>query len=261
MFFVKITTMRKGYSIFLAAVTFVFLYGFSNVSLTDIETAIVEENYQKAEALTQQFIDSEPDKSSYNEALYYKGLSRLRLERYRQARETFNLLIAEYPKEALRDKAYMGLMDSFYLEGQYPEAAKVAKKLLNKSPQSEFLSMIYLKAARANLKCARWQKARIYLRKIIRRFPDSLEAHRARQLLEEKQYFTVQVGAFINRMRAEDLVSELNEEGEYAYIVETVGSRGQKFYRVRVGKMTTLRKAQKLKSKLSKLGYPTLIYP
>ena len=147
------------------------------------------------------------------------------------------------------------------MDGKYPGALKVAEELYAKSPHSEFLSLIYLKLARANLKLGRWQKAKEYLQKITNEFPQSLEAHTAKQLLEEKQYFAVQVGAFLDRGRAEKLVSELKEKGEYAYTVETIDREGKKFYRVRVGKLALLDDAQTLESKLAQLGYPTRIYP
>ena len=103
--------------------------------------------------------------------------------------------------------------------------------------------------------------AKEYLQKIIKEYPDSFESRVARQLLDEKQYFTVQVGAFTEQARAERLVKELIQRKEYAYIVETKSPDGKNFFRVRVGQMTALKDAQALESKLSGLGYPTRIYP
>jgi len=129
------------------------------------------------------------------------------------------------------------------------------------SPKSEYLGLIYLKLATGYLKIARWQKAKQYLHQLIKEFPGSFEAHRAKQLLAEKQYYAVQVGAFLNRNHADKLVSELSRRGEYAYIIEMVDRQGRKFYRVRVGKLALLDEAEKLKSKLTGLGYPTHIFP
>lgn len=238
-----------------------FLCGAAKVSLTDIETAIIQEDFEKAGTLTREFIDSKPTKRELDEALYYLGISQTRLGHYTQARSTFNLLVSGFPKPSLRDKAYLGYTDSLYLDGQYPGALKIAEELLTKSPHSEYLSLIYLKLARANLKLAQWDKAKDYLNKIITEFPQSLEAHTAKQLLEEKQYFAVQVGAFLDQARAEKIVSELSQKGEYAYIVETIDREGRKFYRVRVGQLAVLNEAQKLETKLSQLGYPTAIFP
>ncbi|MBF0485563.1 MAG: SPOR domain-containing protein, partial [Candidatus Omnitrophica bacterium] len=89
----------------------------------------------------------------------------------------------------------------------------------------------------------------------------TFEAITAKQLLEEKQYFTVQVGAFADKGRAEKLVAELIARKEYAYIVETKASDTRSYYRVRVGQLSTLKDAQALETKLAGLGYPTLIYP
>ena len=111
------------------------------------------------------------------------------------------------------------------------------------------------------MKLAHWNEARKYLEKITTDFPDSMEVHVAKQLLNEKQYFAVQVGAFIERQRAEKLANELQKKGEYAYVVEMADQQERTFYRVRVGQLVLLEKAEKLKSKLSKEGYPTQIYP
>lgn len=238
-----------------------FSRGFSDISIKDIETAIIKQDYEQAKQMATQLLLTEPVGNGHDEIRYYLGLCDLRLGRYTQARETFTDLINKKIKGTLRDKAYLGLFDSYYIDGRYEKAYHNINRLLKVSPDSEFLSLIYLKLARANLKLARWHKARKYLNKIIDEFPGSLEMHVARQLLDEKQYFAVQVGAFIDRERAEKLTRKLQKKGEYAYIVETVDQQNRKFYRVRIGQVALLDRARKLKSKLSKEGYPTQIYP
>ena len=264
-FFVKITTTMKSFfckinfGILLLAV-FCF-YGFSDISLKDIETAIIKQDYEQAKKVATQLLSSELKADERDEILYYLGLCDLRLGQYAQAREVFTGLTKKKIDGPLADKAYLGLFDGYYIDGYYEQAYRIAKRLLKISPKSEFLSLIYLKLARANLKLAQWKKAREYLKKITVQFPDSLEVHVAKQLLNEKQYFAVQVGAFIDRKRAENLTGELQQKGEYAYIVETIDHQNRKFYRVRVGQLALLDEAQKLKSKLSEAGYPTQIYP
>ena len=107
----------------------------------------------------------------------------------------------------------------------------------------------------------RWEDAHKYLNKIITEFPKSPEAPVAKQLLEEKQYFAVQVGSFLERAKALSLIQDLKGNGQYAYVVETTAADGQTYYRVRVGQMSSLNDAEDLKRRLDKLGYPTLIYP
>ena len=147
------------------------------------------------------------------------------------------------------------------MQGQYDQALQEATSVIAKRPDSEMMSLFYLKAARANLKLARWAKAREFLQKIMQEYPESFESRVARQLLDEKQYFTVQVGSFVEKARAEKLVQELIERKQYAYIIEIKSPDGKTMYRVRVGQLTALKDARELESKLSGLGYPTLIYP
>lgn len=256
----KIIVPNKVLLLFIFVAAF-FLCGAAKMNLADIQMAVMQEDFQKAEGLAQAFIDGKPVKKDLDEALYYLGISQIRLNHYSAAKNTFNLLISGFPRKGLHDKAYLGYVDALYLDGEYAGALKIAEELLIKSPHSEYLSLVYLKLGRANLKLAQWQKAKEYLNKIISEFPKSLEAHTARQLLQEEQYFAVQVGAFLEQERAQRLVSDLEKKGEYAYVLETTDRSGKKFYRVRVGKLALLDEAQKLKDKLSQLGYPTAIFP
>ncbi len=194
-------------------------------------------------------------------AKYYLGLSHLRLEEYSKSAKVFKNLIRHDPPAEIRDKAFIGLIECYYQQEKYKASRKALKKLLQLSPQSEFLSLIYLKGARINLKLTEWDEAKWYIKQIIENFPDSFEYNIALQLLEEKQYFAVQIGAFVDRARAEQMVEVLKNENHYAYIVETTDRNNIKFYRVRVGQISILEDAEHLKSKLTKLGYPASIYP
>lgn len=238
-----------------------FLLGLSSITLKDIETAIIERNYPQVENLVTTLIAQNPGKDQSDEAQYYLGLSFLYLSKYSQARDVFDQLIEYKPQARLRDKASIAVIDSYYMQEHYHDAVDRAHALLKLSPQSEFESLIYLKLARANLRMAQWDEAQKYLKKIVGGFPNSLEAHVAKQLLDEKQYFSVQIGAFLERDRAEQVAERIKEKDEYAYIVETLDSSGRKFYRVRVGQLSVLNEAKDLKKKLADLGYPSEVYP
>ena len=233
----------------------------AQASIKDVESAIIQKDYALAKQSALQLLEQDGAQEQGQELRYYVGLCDLQMGEYDQAKKIFSALISDRKNIPLRDKAFLGLFDVYYIDGQYKKALKTISRLHHLSPDSEFLSLIYLKFARANLKLANWHKAREYLVKIVAEYPDSLEAHAAKQLLNEEQYFAVQVGAFLDRARAEKLALELQQGGEYAYIVETTDQENRKFYRVRVGQLVLLDKAQKLETKLSQQGYPTLIYP
>ncbi len=253
--------LNKAALIFFCFNLSLFLCGFSSIGLSDIATAIIQKDFAKAKSLSEEFIKSNPPKEKEDKAYYYLALSQLNLDQYDLSRKTFLKLIKRAPEKSLEDKAYLGIIDAYYIEENYFAALAQVEKLLKHKPQPEMLSLVYLKTARAHFKLSHWDKAEEYLKKIINEFPDGLENHLAKQLLEEKQYFAVQVGAFIDRERAERLMQELQSKGEYSYIVETIDQTDKKFYRVRVGQLVTLNEAEKLKQRLSSLGYPTQIYP
>jgi tetratricopeptide (TPR) repeat protein len=230
-------------------------------SLPDIEAAVMNKDYAQAKDLASQIIKDSNDPAQRTEAQYYYGLAQLRLGQYTDARSAFQSVMDSHPTQDIYDKAALSLIEGFYMDGFYTDALDAGNQLLKKSPYSSFLSLIYFKIAGADLKLMRWEDANKYLTKIINEFPLSPEAPIAKQLLEEKQYFAVQVGSFLDKGRALTLIDDLKGSGQYAYVVETTASDGQKYYRVRVGQMSSLKDAENLKKSLDKLGYPTLIYP
>lgn len=232
-----------------------------SATLADIEKAIMQQDYAAAESLAEEFLASEPSGTEAQTVAYLRAVSELRLGDFGPATQGFRKLVQNDLEKDLRDKAYLGLFDCFYQQGKYKRALKTIGKLQDISPRSNYLSLIYLKSARVHLKLSKWKEAKEYLQRIVDRFPDSFEYHAARQLLEEEQYFAVQVGAFMERERAVQVVDALQYQDHYAYIVETMDRDQRKFFRVRVGQMVVLKEAERLRKELSQLGYPTRIYP
>lgn len=222
----------------------------------------MKQDYEQARDVASEYLESAPDGSQKRQAAYWLGVSQVWLGEYPSAARLFRDLLGEDGLDKdLRDKVYIGLFDCYYGQGKYRKALRTIEEVLDVSSRSNYLSLIYLKAARVNLKLSHWKEAKQYLKRIIDRYPESFEYHTARQLLEEEQYFAVQVGAFVERERAMQVVDALQYQDHYAYIVETLDRDQRKFYRVRVGQLTVLKKAERLRKELSQLGYPTRIYP
>jgi len=251
----------RNYPIFFAMTAILIFAPLAYGALPDIEAAIMNKDYAHARELASSIIKDSNDPNQKVEAQYYYGLAQLRLGQYADARAAFQSVMDAYPTEDLYDKAALSLTEGFYMAGFYTDALDTATQLYRKSPHSSFLSLIYLKIAGADLKLMRWEDSSQYLNKIINEFPQSPECPIAKQLIEEKQYFAVQVGSFLEKARAIELIDELKGSGQYSYVVETTAPDGQKYYRVRVGQMSSLKDAEALEKSLGKLGYPTLIYP
>src|SRR3989338_706284 len=242
----------------------VFLSGsvtIARASLADIEAALLNRDYVQARKLAEDVLAGQSKSSEVQKAQYYIGLSQLRQAQYQEALESFNKVKNEKLGPQLRERVYLGLFDAYYLLEEYQDADATLQELLKEGAKPESMSLIYFKLAKVNMKLAHWSQAMGYLEKIVRSFPNSLEVPAAKQLLEEKHYFAVQVGAFMERPLAEALVDELKQKEEYAYIIESADTQNRKFYRVRVGQLSMLKEAQALKNRLAKFGYPAQIYP
>ena len=229
--------------------------------ISDIETAVMDRDYETARSLSSTLMRNSSDPKERLQAQYYLGLSQLRLGKFAESRKTFEHVMQAHPSGDLYDKAAVGHIESLHMAGFYRDVVSEAEHFLIRYPKSSYLSVVYFKLARANLKLMNWQKANDLLTKIVKDFPQSMEASLAKQLLEEKQYFAVQVGSFNDKTRAVDLANNLKDSKYYAYLVETVSGNNEKFYRVRVGQITSLEKAKDLERQLLKLGYSTLIFP
>ena len=230
-------------------------------AIIDVHSAFMEKDYVKTNQLARSLAEQTQIPQEKSEALYYAGLSDLWLGKYVSARQFLQQVLRAKSSKDLRDMASLALIDTYHMEGDYKKALRLAEGFLYDFPKSDFISSAYLKAAKAHLKLANWKKGREYLQEIVKKFPNSIERFYVEQLLEESQFFAVQVGSFQDRVTAEGVVGELQRKGEYAYIVETSSQEGKKFFRVRVGKFQQFDQAQELETKLSKLGYPTKIYP
>ncbi len=232
-----------------------------NVTIVDVHASFMQKDYAKTKELAQALAAQTEFVQEKAEAFYYAGLSDLWLGKHQSARQLIQQALNGQPTKNIQDMASLALIDSYYMEGDYQKSLRMSQNFIDNHPQSEFLSAAYLKIARCHLKLAHWKEGREALQKMVQKYPNSLERFYVEQLLQESQFFAVQVGSFQDRVTAEGVVAELQKKGEYAYIVETASQEGKKFFRVRVGKFQQFDEAKTLESKLSKLGYPTKIYP
>src|ERR1700744_1841686 len=126
-------------------------------ALPDIEAAIMDKDYPQARELASAVIKNSSDPVQRNEAQYYYGLAELRLGQYADARSAFQTVMEAHSSQDTYDKAALGLIEGYYMEGSYTDALEAANSLYRRSPHSSFLSLIYFKIAGADLKLMRWE--------------------------------------------------------------------------------------------------------
>jgi len=85
----------------------IFLFGLVNCAharLTDVETAIIRQDYIQAQKLAKEMLSGKQNKKLNSKIQYYLGLSQLRQGQLKQARATFKRIRKNGIDSQLRDK-------------------------------------------------------------------------------------------------------------------------------------------------------------
>jgi len=124
-------------------------------------------------------VDETDDKSSYNDA--YETFLR---EDWAAAQKKFLALLDRYPKSDYADNAQFWIGESFYNQKNYEKAILEYEKVIQNYPQGDKLSSALLKQALAFQAIGRLKEAKIRLRQVIDKAPDSDQAQIAKKKLE-----------------------------------------------------------------------------
>ncbi len=216
----------------------IFSSVYADMDISSVERLFLEGQYDKAERAAQSLIDQ---RSRQRYELYYlKGLSELKLNKLKEARESFGTIISKYPASNRIFDAHLGIGDSYMLEGNRQEAAKIYNDIAVRFPKDKNIALVKERLAaeaipgNADLK------------------PNAIPRS------ESKGYISVQVGSFKNRRNAESLSKKLTGRGYGSYVELPMGS-GDKLYRVKVGRLNSKEEADTIAAKLRRDGYNTKI--
>ena len=233
-------------------------------TLAKVERLFLEGRYEKVIQEIDFLIDS---RSSQRDELYYiKGLSRLKLDRFKEAREDFERVISRFPRSRRVFDAYVGVGDSYFLEGNTNAAIRTYQDILNRYSHNVNISAVYYRLGNCFKNIGSYDNAKEHFDKVKGLSPLSFEARMAPGIASKKvqrskadDYLSVQVGSFRNKKYAERLAHKLVKEGFDSFIEMPGNLTGDRLYRVKVGKFDSKERAEALASKLRSLGYDTKV--
>jgi len=228
-------------------------------NLDSLKTSVINADYKSAIKEGEKIIATAGKTKGLDEVYYFLALSYLKEGNYLRASDIFDIILHEYRGSAFTDEATLGLGDSYFLRNDYRRAEEIYTRLL-KDGRDNFRATAYSRLSQCARRLGDEKKAREQLDALRRQYPLSIELPLCAVKEEPVAGFSVQVGSFSKSDNARNLTRELVRRGYPAY-TEEAGLKGAMMYRVKVGKLATLKEAEALQAKLSKEGYQTKVCP
>lgn len=245
--------------------------------LPDVEKLFMQAKYDRVVTEADKLIAS--GAGGREELNYLKGLSLLQLNRLGEARQAFEYLTERYPRGKRAFDAYIGIGDSYYMEGKYNDSVVAYNGALKNFPDHKNSAAVYYKIGKSYQKLGINDKANEYYDKVKSVSPLSFESKMISQDLsapsmatapakqvtntensDEEGYYYVQTGYFKTKTNADKLNEELHRKGYESYIA-TILKLNSAFYRVKVGHYKTKAEAEIEAKKLKKDGFSTKVCP
>jgi tol-pal system protein YbgF len=101
------------------------------------------------------------------------------------ARDGFTKLIKDYPNSKIVDNAQFWVGETYYKEKWYPKAILEYQKVIENYPKGNKVSSAYLKQALSFSEMGETGNAKLILRQLIKKFPNSSDASIAKKKLEK----------------------------------------------------------------------------
>ena len=247
-------------------------------NLSQVEKMFMQGKYDRVVSESSKLIDARA--YGREELFYLKGLSQMQLVRFVEARKTFEYMIEKYPRGKRAFDGCIGIGDTYFLEGKYPEAISSYNSALDSYSDHKNAPIAYYKLGSAYHKLGSPDKAKEYFDKAKSSSPLSFESRTipkdpgslsgpitavksffrpgSSEESSAGSYFYVQAGYFKSRNNAERLTEKLKRKGYDSYLSAQIES-GATFYRVKIGLFNTQSEAQSMADKLKYDGYKTKV--
>ncbi len=103
-----------------------------------------KKSYQQAINIYREYLERFSDKKMAPAALMKIGLIKYLLEDYPGSRSSYSNLIKSYPQSSFNSDAMLGVLRTYYKEGNYQEALKYGSQILKKIVSKEHILNIYI---------------------------------------------------------------------------------------------------------------------
>jgi tetratricopeptide (TPR) repeat protein len=221
---------------------------FADSDISVVEKPFMEARYERAISEANRLID---ERARQRDEIYYmKGTSELKLGKFNDARQSFDAIIKKYPRSNRVFDAYLGIGDSYFLDGNMEAAAKRYNEIKENFPSDKNIALVDSRLADCRKKSGD---------ESLRQAPPQMPQEASAPAVQNaKGSISVQVGCFKSGRNAEALAAKLSSRGYQSYVEAPVGS-GDRLYHVKVGRIKFKSEAELLAARLNRDGYNTKI--
>lgn len=238
-----------------------------------IRLALLRGEYQRAALWGERVVSDFSATAAAADAAYYAALAQLRQGRAAEAAALLRTLAQRHPGLTGLDRAEAALAQALMDERRWTDAVATLHNLIIGYPGSNYRSWTYFNLGECHRRLNDAAQAAIAYRQVVERFPESLEAPRARAALAELAGtaappgpavrpapaatgdWTVQVAAFPQRARADELARQLTAAGWIPVDIQSAQVNGATWYRVRAGRLQTRAQAEEQRLALQRAGH------
>ena len=165
-----------------------------SASLMTAERAFVKGDYEEVVSIGNKY--GRGRRTLDDSLLHITGRALLKLGRFGEARNCFSRIINNSESDKLLDGAYIGLADSYYLEGNYENAKSHYENAVAYIPDSDEMPVVYYKLGECYAKLGDKSSSKEYYDKLQALYPYSLEAGLLSGGKSDFIIYSVQVGSF-----------------------------------------------------------------
>lgn len=221
--------------------------------------------YQEANRDFTQVIARNPNSWALSEVFYFRGLTRLRMGHRSEAKADFRQGASRYGRQLTQVYSAVALANLEYEEGNDPLAVHLYKQMLKgdlgQTPVDAVLFRLGVSLQRLGL----WREADDTFAHLIDKYGDSDLRPAARRRFQAS-FFTVQVGAFVDRRNARSLAAKLRARKWPVTVGVAAGrtarmGKDKTYHTVSVGRYRTYLDARAVARKLKAKGHSVVIKP
>ncbi len=215
--------------------------------------------YPDADRIFTQVIVRNPNSWALSEVFYFRGLTRLRMGQRGEAKADFQQGASRYGRELTQIYSAVALANLVYEEGNDRQAVHLYQQVLQCDLGEVPVDAVLFRLGVGLQRLGRWREADDTFAHLINKYGKS-QLRTAAQRRFQASFFTVQMGAFVDRRNARSLAGKLRAE-KWPVVVGLVAGADKTLHTVSVGRYRTYLDARAVARKLKAKGHSVVIKP